>query len=291
MSQDSTRTVTAAVQALQALWIQVQKLDSSKSSKGKWEWLASETSAFTAHNIDVILSRDKGFEKTANKLKQWNNLDNNPARVSLWWNEFHPTQTLWEILIFMDEYWCSSVQELSEITKKKPPLIIFMWHTKFKRADKALIQFIIKHFPHWKIKNLIPDNKYNPEIEWDNFDIIVNNNLTDTDNVSKLTKWADFLYISNAEGTSLEWGKWDGKKSTDYRLNLWTVKINNLKVLHPLPAWEDSEWVKCEFDKQIFDTHGQYMSQQMKNKVAIISSLVAHQLTAKEERKKNSHEI
>ncbi len=284
MAQPSTRTITASKQALEALGMNVQTALSGASSQAKGESLVSEDAAFSAHDFDVVLARSKSFETDAEELKKANDLSSKPSRISLGGDIHHPTQTLGEILAFMDIYGCKTVAELREKTAELKPKIIFMGHTKNKRADKALIKFILKHLPGFEVVNYVPlhpnaseGESYNPQIE--GLTVIEDDQLLDQEHVQNISSDADFIYISNPEGTSGDGGKGAGKKVVDYHLSAPTVEKNNIHVMAPLPA-------SGELDSEIFTHPNSLIDQQMKNKVAVITSLVAHQLSVKKRVKK-----
>jgi aspartate carbamoyltransferase catalytic subunit len=279
MDQPSTRTVTAAILALQALGMTPHLQSMASSSRAKGEGPASEELTLASHDIAVVLTRSKDFETDAKRQMG----EDGPTRISLGGDVHHPTQTLGEVLLFIDHFGCQdyTIEELVQRTQQNPPTIAFMGHTSRKRADKGLISFIATHLPHWRIKIIVPHEEYIPSDVQDNGQIesVVSDALTDQTTVSSLTQDCTFLYVSNAEATSGEAGVGDGKKPADYKLTATVLDQNpGLRVLHPLPA-------SGELDDDVFMHSQSLIAPQMQNKIAIIAALVAHQQEAQKARR------
>ena len=240
--QPSTRTVLAAMSGALAAGFNPIKLDQSESSQAKNESPASEALTLTTQNIAAVLSRDPDFERTTEVLKQTraDQAGADPVRISLGGNHHHPTQTLAELFVIMENYGCSTLEELRAKTADDPPSIVFIGHTANKRADLSLIEFVAEHLPAWSTTVLVPDERYLPKDldlpEAARYRTVVDHNLTDQAHVAELTEGADFLYISNAEGTAGDDGKGDAFRPPDYYLSAEVVAANGLKVLAPLPA-------------------------------------------------------
>ncbi len=284
MDQPSTRTVTAATAALRALGMTPEPQSMGQSSRAKGEGRASEDTTLASHDISVVLARYQDFENDAAQIAATKK-DKIPTRISLGGDVHHPTQTLAEVLLFMDHFRCAThtIEELFEKTAVAPPTIAFMGHTRRKRADRALIKFVAKHLPHWKIRIIVPKEEYLPTDlpASANIHTIVSNELMNDGPVADLTRDCAFLYVSNQEATSGSEGKGDGKKPADYHLSENVLEQNpNLRILHPLPA-------SGELADNVFDHPHSLIAGQMQNKIAVITALVAHQLEAKEKRLKN----
>jgi len=277
--QPSTRTTTATDRALEALGMEGKPMSLEKSSRKKGESPFSEAITLATHSVAALLWRGETFEQEVAAIKERVGAHNMPIMVSLGGKEHHPTQTLGEVMILMKEYGVTSVQALREKTASDPPTLAFMGHTKAKRADKALIGFVLKYLPTWKIVNIVPDEKYVPaQFQGQrNFEVRVSKSLRENEEVGKLTKDCKFVYIANQESTSGEEGKGDGNREADYFLSTDVVEKNNLTVFAPLPA-------SGELDSNLFTHSNSRIADQMRNKIAIISSLLVHQLAARKAR-------
>lgn len=275
--QPSTRTNAAAhIACRDVLGMGVDDQDLSKSSAAKGESPASTRMTLRTHHYDTVLTRTKEFEAEA---EAWTADPVSPTRISLGGNEHHPTQTLSEVLTLMRHFGCEqmTLEELREKTHEKPPTISFIGHTKNKRADKALIRFILKYLPEWKVLNLVPEDKYLPEISGDKYKARVDENLRDQDHLIGLLKGekVSIVYTCNAEKTSGEDGAGDGIKPVNYHASVRTLNETGCMLMHPLPASENAE-----IEDAVLTHPNSLITAQMKGKIAVIASLVAHQLAA-----------
>ncbi len=243
MKQPSTRTVTAAMDGSKAAGYYPLNLDQTKSSQAKNESAASELLTFKAQNIAAILSRDPDFEERTEVLRRTraDQADNDPIRLSLGGNHDHPTQTLAELFVILEHFGCNSLEELRAKTADRPPHITFMGHTANKRADQRLAEFVSNHLPDWSMTIVVPDEKYLPTLdlpEEAKCIITVDKRLGEDhqDHVAELIKNSDFVYISNAEGTTGDGGKGDAFNKPDYYLSSLAVEQSGAIVLAPLPA-------------------------------------------------------
>lgn len=283
--QPSTRTVLAAMSGALAAGFHPIKLDQSESSQAKNESPASEALTLTTQNIAAVLSRDPDFERTTGVLKQTraDQAGDDPVRISLGGNRHHPTQTLAELFVIMENYGCGNIEELRSKTAEHPPSIVFMGHTANKRADLSLIEFVAQHLPEWSMTVLVPEARYLPKglnlQEAARCQMVVDHNLTDQAHVAELTKGADFLYISNAEGTAGGGGSGDAFKSPDYYLGAEVVAANRLKVLAPLPA-------SGELDTAILNDSrfNQAIVRTVQYKNAVIAGALLMMLTSRRQR-------
>jgi len=290
MSQPSTRTLTAAQKWAEVLGFKTSVIQKWTSSKAKGENPSSEELTLSTHWVVAVMSRSGTFESD---MKLRNNFIQNestvsfdtlPVHISLGGNIHHPTQTLAEILLFIEDIGCDeySIHQLQLKTQKNPPHIVFMGHTNSKRADKALIAFILQHLPHWKIQVIVPHEIYLPDLDIYNitkqsynYTEKVIKNLTNEAYLIKTLTWVDYLYISNPHVTSWQQEKW----KYDYKITKKILDTVHTKILAPLPASEELwEWV--------IDHPNSLINSQMENKFHIISSLLAHQISSREARKK-----
>lgn len=279
-SQPSTRTVSAAADALRSLGMTIDI--PSTSSREKGESTISEGVTLSAHNVDIVLRRDPNFENEAPALRALGSKV--PVHICLGGNKNHPTQTLGEIKAFMDYFGCGtySLDQLRSNTFEEPPTITFIGRTDQKRADKALIAFILEHLPHWNVRVLVPTEKDVPKLDLPDgarYMVKVESELNNDDVVLRETQGSTFIYTSNSEATSNveEKGKGDGKKAALFHIPVEVLSKNGCHLMHPLPA-------SAELDERIFHHKHSLIRQQMENKIYVIASLTAHQLIAAQER-------
>lgn len=281
MKQPSTRTALAAMQAARAVGLRPIKIDQRESSQVKNEAPASEALTFSAQNIAAILSRDPEFEARTEILARTPGAENDDAIIiSLGGNRHHPTQTLAEAFTLMEHYGCNSLEELRQRTADNPPAVMVMGHTEHKRADKSFIEFVARHLPEWPITVLVPARKYRPELalpEGAKYQVVVDANITDQEHLAKLTQGVDFVYISNAEGTT-EPGVGEGAAfdEPDYYLSREVVERNGLAVLAPLPA-------SSELDDRILhdDRNSRFIRRTVEYKNAVIAGALLTMLASR----------